>query len=170
SPFHSLSRCATAVEAASPASFQPSNAATMTGSISSGTPSSSITQRLLPTCPRVRPNLTACPAGSRSPLTRGVPPSLPRPTPGNTPCRTGARGPRSQPQLQGELVVQRDAVLSRRRDGRLEPAGRVGRAPRGPDDAQPAPLVEAQGVQVVVGGHQPQPSRTGPPRGLRGRR
>src|SRR5882757_5934710 len=38
----------TAVEAASPASFQPSNAATMTGSTSSGTPSSSITQRLLP--------------------------------------------------------------------------------------------------------------------------
>ncbi|MGW0543517.1 hypothetical protein ACWD0D_24825, partial [Streptomyces griseoincarnatus] len=33
----------------------------MTGSISSGTPSSSITQRLLPTCPRVRTNLTACP-------------------------------------------------------------------------------------------------------------
>lgn len=52
-------------------SFQPSNAATMTGSTSSGTPSSSITQRLLPTCPRVRPNLTACAGSARSPLVWG---------------------------------------------------------------------------------------------------
>ena len=45
---HTRSRWSTTDEAASPASFQPSKAAMITGSTSSGTSSISITQRLLP--------------------------------------------------------------------------------------------------------------------------
>ncbi len=46
------------------------------------------------------------------------------------------------------------------RDARLHPARPVDRARVDADDPQPAPLVEAQGAQVVVGGDQPDPART----------
>src|SRR5690606_25199832 len=95
SPFHSLSRCPTAEEAASPASFQPSNAATMTESTSTGTPSTSITQRLLPAgagLPRHR-QLSSVPVVRAAPA-YGVTGAVPQPprTPGSM-ARHSSAGP-----------------------------------------------------------------------------
>src|SRR5258705_11922696 len=65
--------------------------------------------------------------------------------------------------LQDELIVQRDPVRADVGYAWLDRPAAVHRTGHDLDDAQAAALVEAQGIQIVVGGDQPDPALSGGP-------
>jgi len=72
-----------------------------------------------------------------------------------TPGQGRSRGDRLDAQREVDLVMQRDAVVADARDLRLLLPGPVDRARPQLGEPEPAALVEAQRVDVVVGGGKP---------------
>ena len=74
-------------------------------------------------------------------------------------ARPGAEAGAGQVHLQLELVADGDPVVARERDLRLEQlAGPGYRARPQADEAHPATLIEAEGVEIVVRGDEPEAS------------
>ena len=66
-----------------------------------------------------------------------------------------------EPYLQLDLVPDRDTVLADERDRRLEAAGRLTEVTMHRDELETAALVEAERIQIVVGGDEPQAGTAG---------
>jgi hypothetical protein len=66
------------------------------------------------------------------------------------------RGASGQLHRQFQLVVKGDAERAHHRDARFNPAGLVDGTLMDGYEAKPPPLVETEGVQVVVGRYQPE--------------
>ena len=75
------------------------------------------------------------------------------------------RGRLADRDLQLELVAERDPVRAGLGDGRLDRGARAVHGTRvDPREPEPAPLVEAERIDVVVRGHEPEPARRRTPR------